>query len=450
MYSLPKGGNVMYTMKGFVNIQALANNEPENVSDLGELSNKSMTYAIEKGYYQYSKAQGMELVAFTSRRDDGPTIKAPVKYTEHTLTLAKWIFDQSVAGKLSNDADAFQTLFMAQFGALVKNFETGKMITARGQWMPAYISWSLDDPSETNKLRIWFNDGAFRSQYDDYQIVVITPIDPVDTFQKVRVDVEKAMASFNVPDHHKKVETVTKGEPYTYLVSKDYPWYDREDPKSTLMTTWSVAIYGAAGNNLEIIKDAIADHILENSDFDREDWVPVFPDIFTSTEFMIIPFWHRRSVPDATPRASLYSPFVPYDGLPALLSKFIKYQPAAHVTKNLFTAGIQYKSLAAAFVGGPENRDKKFKITDFFPDYALLDTKSIDFNRMEKDTVEWVIKLVEATITAEQMDEYSFIGQQYARVHRDGLMYIAFSHGDVSYIILSRLSMERALGINNG
>ena len=132
------------------------------------------------------------------------------------------------------------------------------------------------------------------------------------------------------------------------------------------------------------------------------------------------------------------------------LYKFIIYQPTAHITKNLFLSGIQYKSLAAAFVGSPENRDKKFKITDFFPDYALLDSKSIDFNRMSRDTVEWTLKLIEATVTAEQMDEYSFIGQQYSRIFRDGMMFIGFSHGDVSYLILSRMSMERILGINNG
>lgn len=440
----------MYTLKGFVNIGALANNEPNNVSELGELSNKSMTYAIEKGYYQFRDAEGLELVSFTSRYDNGPTVKAPVKYTEHILTLSNWIFMQSVAGKFSQDAAAFQTLFMAQFGTKVKGFECGKMVTARGQWMPAYIQWSLDDPAETNMLSVWFADSAFRSQYDDYQIVVVSPIDPVDIFQKTKVDVEKAMAKFNIPDHHLKVEQVTKGQPYTYLVSKDYPWYDREDPNSTLMTTWTVAIYGAAGNSLDIIKDALADYILDHSQFPRADWIPVFPDIFTSTEFSIVPFWDKRSVPDATPRASLYSPFVPYDGLPAYINKFIKYTPAAHITKNLITGGIQFKSLTAAFVGGPENRDKKFKITDFYPDYAVLDARSPDFSRMTKNTVEWAVKLIEATVLAEEMDEYSFVGENFSRVYRNDMLYIGFSHNDISYLVLSRLSLEKVLGINNG
>lgn len=450
----------MYTLKGFINIGALANNAPGtatdgdpssvipgNTSPLGELSDISSTYSIEKGTYRYAQSANCELKSFSSRRDGGPQVIVSAKYSEHVLKLSQWIFDQAVAGRLSNDVGAFKTLFLAQFGNIIKDFECGKMYEAKGNWMPAYIEWQLDDKAETNKLRVWFADEAFRNQYDEYQLVVIPPIEPVDTFQKVRTEVEKAMAKFNVPDHHKKVLELTKGEPYTLLHSDDYKWYDREDPTSTLMTTWSVAIYGAAGNSLEIIKDALADYILANSDFDRPDWIPVFPDIFTSTEFQVIPMWHRHSVPDETVRGALYSPIVPYDGLLPLLEKFVTYTPKDHLAKYLQLAGIQYKSLAAAFIGGPENRDQKYVLTDFFPDYAMLSTTSPDFNRMDEETVAWVVKLVEATITAEEMDEYSHVGRGYARIWRGELMYISFAHQKVSYLVLSRLSMLKALEV---
>lgn len=439
----------MYTLKGFVNIDALANNTPDNVSALGELSNKSMTYAIEKGYYTYTQAKNCELVTFTSRRD-GAKMQAPAKYTEHILAIAQWIFDQSVAGKFSTDALAFQTLFLAKWESPVKNFESGKMISARGQWMPTYIKWQLDDPSEENSLIIWFADATFQVQYDEYQIVVIPPIEPVDTFQKVLTDVEKVYANFTIPGLHKNVLTKTKGEPYTYLVSKDYLWHDREDKTSTMMTTWTVAIYGAAGNNLELIKAALSKYILANSKYQRVDWIPVFPDIFTSTEFTVIPFWNNRSVPDETARGSLYSPVVTYDGLPAFLYNFVKYVPQSHIMKYCQLSGIQYKSLAAAFCGGPENRDSKYKLTDFLPDFAVIPTTSIDVNRMAASTVEFAVKLVTAVITAEEMDEYSFVGVNQTRVFRNNMMYVCFDHDDVGYYILSRMSMAKILKVDLG
>ena len=441
----------MYILKGFINIDALANNTPGSVAALGELSNASMTYAIEKGYYNRETLENVELVSFTSRYDTdttkGANIAVPAKYSDHVLTIAQWIFSQSIADKITNDLEAFRTLLLAKYGTIIDDCEIGKMVVEKGNWLPTYIAWKFDTAGEENTIRIWFSDEAFKTQYDEYQIVVIPPIEPVDIFQRVKSVVEPKLAEFNVPDLHERVLEKTGGEPYTFLVSKDYPWYDREDPTATLMTTWTVAIYGLAGNNLEVIKDALADYILANSTYDREDWIPVFPDIFTNTEFTFIPLWQRRSVVDETVRGSLYSPIVPYDGLPAFAAQFTKYVPVEHLQKYLQLAGIQYKSLASVVIGGHENRNAKYRLGDYFPDYALISTTSIDFNRMSASTVEFITKLTTAVIAAEEMDEYSYIGATLARIQRDGYLYVGFSHDDVSFLVLSRGSLEKQLAL---
>lgn len=439
----------MYILKGFINIDALANNTPGSVATLGELSNASMTYAIEKGYYNRETLENVELVSFTSRYDTatttGANIPVPAKYSDHVLTVMQWVFNQSIADNISNDAETFRTLLLAQYGTIIDDCEIGKMVVEKGNWLPSYIAWKFDTAGEDNTIRIWLSDEAFKTQYDEYQIVVIPPIEPVDIFQQVKSTVEPKLAEFTVPGLHSRVLVKTGGEPYTYLVSKDYPWYDREDPTATLMTTWTVAIYGIAGNNLEVIKDALADYILANSTYDRDDWIPVFPDIFTNTEFTFIPFWQRRSVVDETVRGSLYSPIVPYDGLPAFAAKFTKYVPVEHLQKYLMLAGIQYKSIASVVIGGDENRNKKYLLTDYFPDYALISTTSIDFNRMSASTVEFITKLTTAVIAAEEMDEYSYIGATMSRITRDDILYVGFSHEDVSFLVASRGSMEKIL-----
>ena len=268
------------------------------------------------------------------------------------------------------------------------------------------------------------------------------PIEPVDTFQLTKAKVAEALAKFTVPDLHERVLAKTKGEPYTYLVSKEYPWYDHDDTTQTLSTTWTVAIYGIAGNNLELIKDAIAKYILANSTYDRDDWIPIFPDIFTNTEFTFIPFWNHRSVVDETYVGSLYSPIVPYDGLVNFAQTFVPYVTAAHLAKYIAVSGIQYKSLACAIIGGVDNRNSKFKITDFYPDLAQISTTSIDFNRMTANTVEFLQKLLVAIIAAEEMDEYSYIGASLSRITRNGMLYVGFSHGDAGFLVLSRSSQE--------
>lgn len=437
----------MYWLKGFVNVDALANNTPGSVSALGELSNVSNSYAIEKGYYNSNSYQYVELVSFYSKYDTGNLIAVPAKYSDHVLRLAQWIYEQAIADKLTDSEEAFRTLFLSEFGTTVKDFECGKMVVAKGNWLPSYIAWSLDDGVEENLLRVWFSDDAFKTQYDEFQIVVIPPIEPVDTFQLTKAKVAVAMQAFTVPKRDANVLVKTGGEPYTYLVSKEYPWYDREDPTATLTTVWTVAIYGIAGNNLAQIKDALADYILAHSSYARTDWIPVFPDIFTDTEFTIVPRWDLKSVPDETVLGSLYSPIVPYDGLVDFAKKFIKSVTDTHRVKYLTTMGLQYKSLAAIVVGGDENRDRKYLLKNFYPDYALLSTTSIDFNRMASGTVEFVQKLIEAVIAAEEMDEYSYIGATLSRITRDGMLYVGFSHNDVEFLVLSRSSQEKALAV---
>lgn len=431
----------MYWLKGFVNIDALANNTPGSVAALGELSNISLSYSIEKGYFNRHDYEKVEFVSFTSKKDT-TVITAPAKYTDHIIKVAEWMYDQALAKKFTDDEEAFRVLLLAQYGSEIADFECGKMVTEKGVWLPSYIAWKYDLAGEENLIRVWFSDAAFKAQYDDYQIVVVPPIEPVDTFQLTKAKVAEALAKFTVPDLHERVLAKTKGEPYTYLVSKEYPWYDHDDTTQTLSTTWTVAIYGIAGNNLELIKDAIAKYILANSTYDRDDWIPIFPDIFTNTEFTFIPFWNHRSVVDETYVGSLYSPIVPYDGLVKFAQTFVPYVTAAHLTKYIAVSGIQYKSLACAIIGGVDNRNSKFKITDFYPDLAQISTTSIDFNRMTANTVEFLQKLLVAIIAAEEMDEYSYIGASLSRITRNGMLYVGFSHGDVGFLVLSRSSQE--------
>ncbi len=431
----------MYNLKAFLGINALANNTPENISPVGELSNVAMTYAIEKGYYSNTDYPNVELISFTSKKDDA-TISVPANYSQLLLKIGQWAFNLSIAGELNDDEEAFRLLFMAEYQDVVRDVEIGKMVLAKTSWLPSYIKFVHDTSGEENRVQVWLSDPAFQSQYDDYQIVVIPPAEPVDSFQQVEEKVAELLSKFNVPNLHERVLEKTGGEPYTYIVSKTYDWHDRNDETSTLPTVWSVAIYGRAGNNPTVIKNALAEYILANSAYSRPDWVPVFPDIFTSTEFAIVPMWHKQSVPDETVRGALYSPIVPYDESLTIAQKYINYDNPDFVRQNLEISTVHYKSLAIVTSGGIENRDDVFKLSEMFKDYAMLVPGGPDFNRMSPRTVAWVRKLLTGIIIAEEMDEYTIIDSQYSRIEKDGRTYIGFDYEDVLYLVLTRLSMD--------
>ena len=436
----------MYQLKGFIEIDALSNNTPGNTATLGELSNISSTYSIEKSRYHNAANSNVTLVAFASRYDNDARIEVPVSYANHVLNVTQWLYTQSVAGVFTNDAEAMENAILAQFGSIIDKLLIGKPVVYKGCWLPSWISWEFKTAGEDNTIRLWFADEIFKAQYDEYQIVVIPPVTPVDTFQKVKLEVEAALADFNIPDYIATIPTYTGGEPYTFLITNEYAWYDREDSAATLKATWSVVIYGKAGNSLELIKQALQNYILANSAYIRNDWAAVFPDIFDSTEFIIVPGWNSISVENETAAGSLYSPILSYDKLISFVSKFTDYEPEAFIAANLQTGTVAYKSLSMMTIGSPANRDNKFKLTDFYKDYSALSTLSMDFNLMSDKTIAFVLLLTEAIIAAEGLDEYSYIGVNLSRVTRNGITYIGFSHLNNLYLVVSRTSLLANIG----
>lgn len=435
----------LYSLRGFITIPALANNAVNEISPLGELSNEAESYSRDKGYYHNPNKPNVELVSFTSQTENKKVIKkieVPTTYSTFILDVAQWSFTEALASSFANDPEGYRRLLLAQFPSIDK-CEIGEMIVANGSWLPSYIKFKYNHKSvQDNLIQIWFANQAFEDQYPDTEIVVISPVWPIDIFQQGRKKVEEALAAFNLPAHHEKMLERTDGIPFTYPVSKIYKWHDRDVEDFTLDTNWSVAIYGRTGKNPALIKKAIADYILANSNYGIEDWKPVFPDIFTTTEFMIVPLWQNEGIIDESPRGSMYSPIVPYDWIAGFVPKWFKYPSKPnHALKYLEITGIAYKSLAALVCGGLENKDDKYRLSEWFPQYSVISSQSIDFGRMDSRTLGFIRLLIKAIITAEEIDEYSYVADEFARLERDGSIYVIFEYEDIQYTVLSRNSL---------
>ncbi|MCT7475912.1 hypothetical protein N5V81_13095 [Escherichia coli] len=186
---------------------------------------------------------------------------------------------------------------MGQFNSVISGVQSGAMIQTNSNWFPRWVSWKLEttadkveDPSDVNnQIILWFADEDFNQDYTGFEIEVQMPILPVDTFLAVKSVVEKAMEGFNLPDHHNKINELADGYPYTSLITNIiYTWHDQEDLIHSSIPM-SVIIYGRAGRNPSRIKQALRDYILANSSFTVALGVKVFPEIFTTTKFTIVP-----------------------------------------------------------------------------------------------------------------------------------------------------------------
>lgn len=447
----------MLDIQGFINITALIDNDADGaVAPVGEMSELSKTYAKNKQYFTKANLQ-VELVAFTYLRDS-LKVKVPSAFTDHILALTQWIYNQSILGNFKNDETEFQRLLVGQYQSTISAVQTGAMIPVNGNWFPRWISWKFEvadgqlenQADRENQITVWFADEDFNQDYTGWEIEVLMPILPVDTFMAIKSVVATAMAGFNLPDHHKKANEIRGEYPYTTILTNNYTWHDREDYNSTMVVPMTVLIYGRAGSNPSRIKQALREYILANSNNGVIDWVKVFPEIFTTTKFTIIPGWSIRGIPNQEDIAAQYSPMLPYDFQVKAVSKFGEWKTLTVAEKNsgvvpLPTTEVAslpsvYKSLAAVAIAGPENDVRKASMYDVVPDYALIGTLNPDIARMSKATSEWVDLYFRALIAAEEYHPYN-TSMDVVKLVDDSdpnIYFWVFEYDNVEFRVLAR------------
>jgi hypothetical protein len=332
---------------------------------------------------------------------------------------------------------------MAEFAGMLTNFAIGELQydQLHNLTLPEYITYV--DASEASQVTIWLADESFSNQYDEYEIEVIFPIVPLDDFFKDPLQVKVMLDKFSVVDKLAEVQLQRGEYPYTFLQAMRYDYQNPVNTSYKLPTYWIVVGYGQAGNNPDIIKQAIADKVLANSTHTRDQWITILPDLFLVTEWVITPFWMNFSVPDAELQAGMYSPTVDPRKALVTLKKTTKGAgyTDAWTTAQYELSSMVYKSLAFGIVGNPQNRGGITQFSKQFPDYMLVTNDSADVNRMSPRTIGFAAKLAQLTKIAEDLTRYSNIPPGFSRVVRNNLVYVSAFYDNVNYVMLGKPSL---------
>lgn len=449
-----------YSLKGFVAYGAMSDNVPEEVALLGELSLRSGTYAKDRALYATTagtapSSTAVNLSVFSSKQSDGSDAAIPVDYTTTLLAIGKWIYEQSLSGQFSSDNNAFLQALLSEFSGQIKDVVVGSMLQQGTQWMPESITFhftsaSADQPSYTSitRVKLWFSDHSFATQYDEYLIEFVTPLpdgSPLDDFFKPSSQVATEVESVTLPDLMQQVQTVIGNDPPTMVKTLNFDYHDPNDASYTHPTNWTFIIYGQAGNNIDAIKARLIEYILANSTHSREDWAKIFPDIFTSTEYIITPLWNQYAIPNETVDMGVYSPTVSVARAQQIApSVFVgtKYTQD-HINANMSVMGVPYKSLGMIVCGGPDNRDGITQFEHQWPDYIAVPTSSLDFDRMSPDTQSFVSLLYQLLKIAEDMTEFSDIPINFTRLKRTNpsgvdVLYVVATYQDIQYLVVAK------------
>lgn len=436
----------MYNLKGFMVFAPLANNSVNVIAPLGELSTHCATFSKEKGQYINATYTDSKLISFLSQNvaTNGTKTLAivPVVHQNAALQLSQWIYDKAIAQETTLDRDAFRAALLASFGTTHLDLNFGEIISDGTRRMPEWVSYTLNDPAP-NTVRLWLADDSFRRQYDEYELAFVAPTAKVDDFFKDPVIVKSLLDAESLTTALEKADVLKDRKPETLLLNKVYTYNAQLTSDIKYNTNWTVVIWGPAGNNPDIIKQALAAWILENSQHTEEEWMDLFPDIFTSTEFIVTPFWENVAIAQRSITTGVYSPTATIKDVVDTSKLTIqgKNYTAAHIAENLCVSGVLYSSVLLSICGGPYNRGGVMKFNDQWPDFINVSTDSPDFNRMQLATQDFVNLLYKLLIVAEGATLYSDIPVGMARVIRGDIVYIGASLNDILYLVVTKYSM---------
>ncbi len=437
----------MNSFKGFASIPALANNASGSIAQFGELSNYSHTFSRQKtNWANIAVAPNVEVVGFTTKTDVGAFYSPTPAVINHILSVCEWIYGQHVASAIPSSATTFEGTLGTQFPAMttieINEILLGSPTTKR---MPDYVKWRFDDGGTISEIQIWFADSRFRTQYDDYEILLVPPLTDINVLNNPITVVQPQLAAVTTGSIISALGILVGDQPATIQRSFAVTWADPSNPGATLPTEWYLAIYGQAGNDNDAIKDAIREYIAAEST--ATNWPNIYPALYSNNEFCIMPLWNDVAVAGTVLDPTLYRSFTKVNSLKSAATALIPdtYETmvaniSTYLNNNLYVASAFWRTLMFMVVGNPSNVGAQYDFAAKFPDYIDVQTSSPDFLRMTLTTQNFIIALNAALEKAMDLTLTSPVPPGYSRVVRSGRVFLSFDYDGFSYLVLAKIS----------
>jgi hypothetical protein len=422
-------------LKAFAQHISFISNKKGIVNPIGELSPYSATFSKDVGYYKTAAFPEIILTTFYTK-EDGAYKEPASTLVDRVNNISDFLYQNTLhtSGELYSDQIAMQ-IYNYQ-PTWIESLQIGEMVTDGQFWMPAWVSWT--DVETGTYVRIWFADDSFRRHYDEFEIVVCPAYDNLNDFFQPGSKVEADMKAVTPEILFRMIDTKRNYLPETVLRAEPFDYKDPINLTRTVTVNWGILIYGPAGNNIDSIKTAIIDYIAANSSVAQSEWKKIFPDIYIRTEFTIVPDWWSYAIPERTTQAGIYSPIANLSRALDLMKKYAPSYIPLHVETYTTTINYPYKSVSMAVCSCNENRDQKFWLTDYFPDYIAVASTSPDFNRMSGNTRGFSELLSNMLIAAESMDEFNIIPTGMTRLKRDGMLYLVATYQNINYLVVAK------------
>jgi hypothetical protein len=415
-----------------------------STSPLGELTNKTITYAKEPNYYSQG-IKSAELILFRGISATSRYEKIPSNFKKPVLDVLDWLYDR---GKTDNLTESSQNCLQQLKNTFLSGYDwkaVGGMVTNGALWLPSSIHFTYTDGVTVNEFKIWFSNEHFEIEFPYREIYVLAPISVggIDYLADHNYqEVAKRLAE-ETPDklEERVYKLIGDKDPYTLRITMVFDVYDTINKPFTTKAVWTIIYYGNPDDSEEETYELIKNCILNNSKYDEDRWGEVIPDLFNPLEFILIPYYNELGMINETPIGSTYSPILTYQGGDILPRKYADFYSPTDIIKSLQVIPHLYKSSKIACVGKPKNNNGKIYITDIYPDYQIIPSDDPQAGMMTKLTFDFVRDLEAMVSAGEIITPEGIPPQGIQRVMKKDRLYIVKRSNKVKLTMITRYQM---------
>lgn len=431
----------MIQVKGFYSFPKLSNNLPNSVAVFGELSQYASTFA--RDYKTYTKDQSQLSFCSFSSKDGNTKVELGLEFTNIACEVGDFCYLIGPNITNVNTKDEFAQMVQAQFGSRIRTVTCGDLVTDSTRRMPKWISWEVISQSTTYLYKVWLAGADFEQSYDEFEILIVPPMEPIDKLFMPYPDMLIELARNDISVIHERINTARGRVSETIIRTEMVELIDKTNTNNRANIGWTALIYGPAGDTTDHIKDKIKEYISNNSTNTENDWRQLMPDLFNTTCFYVIPRWDKFAIQPRVGMPGVHSPLVnTMENFNYVKNLTKSYIPAAFFEANHEQSLHRYKYLTMNVIGGEFNRLNKFKFSDYFPDYLGEGSLAEDYNRQDTTTKD-ITELLGAIL--KKIDLYETdpaLGATMRLIEKYGQRFIVGKYMNIEYYVLMKPTQQ--------
>lgn len=428
----------MLEHKAFVGVTTYSDNAANAVAPVGELSKLSRSFSRDIKLYPNPDNQTILLNVFASHDDSSSDYVEPaVEVMTEMQKIAKWVIAQGDLGLAPTDLPSYIDSITGHFVDMTGTFNVGDLRTYGDGTYASSVGYTTDSYS----WKLWFADDAFQAQYDEYHVETVFPVDDIDELHREYPHVQGLLEQATSTVMLNKIRQIEMDYPSTINKGDDYTWHDLADAATTMPISFAVVIYGKAGDNVDVIREAIVRDILAVSRYDRSAWAKVLPELFSPNEMVFVPHW--EAVMDAYDPLNddIYCSSVYPDEITTIALRYTPNFSPSHIQFRVNVVPTLFRGIVLAATPHEPLDDKESpSFKEMYPDYMLADSRDPDFHRMDEATRAMVDKINYLLRYAEEYNDYYVLPNGFSRTVRNNLEFITVSMEGYLYHMLTKRS----------